>query len=232
MTAYLRQSCLSSGGLSLTLRNEDGQLQDAQCVRWTISSAHDGKRVSGIGMNAVRRGVGQYYAPWYADDPTGAFEIEWEYQRDWLSPIEKAVERFFVMDLDDPTNQAGHIRGLPPPGGHVFEPGVRVSGHDTTLRLTNANGSPANGYSVTWRVECSNRCVLIPWSPARTLGVGVYGVEFIVTTNGGEYFLRWRWSESIGSPLQEAVDVFQVVNPRCPKLGVEVVGYKVQPKGA
>lgn len=228
MTAYLRQSCLSSGGLSLTLKNEDGQFQDAQYVRWTVSSAHDGRRVSGIKMNAVRRGVGRYYAPWFADDPTGAFEIEWEYQRDYLSPVEKATERFFVMDLDDPTNQDGHIRGLPPPTGHVFEPGVRVSGNSMTLRLTNENGVAAYGHMVMWRVECSNGCVLIPWQAAKILDVGIYGVDFTVTSNGGQYFLRWQWSESAGTPLQEIVDTFQIVNPRCPQSGVEVVGYRAQ----
>lgn len=226
MTAYLRRSCLSSGGLSLTLRNEDGQLQDAENVRWTVSSAHDGRRASGIGMRAIRRGVGSYYAPWYADDPTGAFEILWEFQRNSSLPVERSVERFFVMDLDNPTDQAGHIRNLPPPGGHVFEYGTRIGDRDLVLRLSSANGVPASGHMVMWQIEYTNGCVLVPWQSAKILAVGEYCVEWVVSASGGQYALRWQWSEGTGCPLEEALDTFQVVNPRCPKQGVQTVGWK------
>lgn len=227
MTACIRQSCLSTGGLALTLKNENGQLQDALFVKWTISSAHDGRRVSGIGMNAVRSGVGKYYAPWFADDPTGSFVIEWEYQRDHQCAVEKFVDRFFVMDLDDPVSCSGHIKGLPHPGGRVFEPGYCVSGKDMTLCFTDSGGSPACGHMVAWRIEEQNGREVTPWRVAKTLGVGVYVAEFTVTVNGGQYLLRWQWSESPESPLQQAVDYFQVVNPVCPRFGVEVVGFKV-----
>ena len=88
--------------LFLTLRNELGQLQDAEYVVWTVTSAYDGKRVSGINMKAVRRDVGQYYASWYADDPAGAYEIVWEYKRGIGFPVEKIAERFFVSNSDKP----------------------------------------------------------------------------------------------------------------------------------
>jgi hypothetical protein len=218
MTAYLRRSTLSVGGLALTLKNELGQLQDAEYVLWTVSSAHSGRRASGIGMKAIRRGVGQYYAPWYADDPTGAYEILWEYRRDSSCPIEKATERFFVMDLDNPTCKCGHIRDLPPPGGHVFEPGARC---DLTLRLTGASGMPADGFGVLWRIECSKGCVIVLFASAVRLGVGLYGVDWVVSVHGGQYFIRWQWSEFPNAPLQEAIDTFQVVNPRCPGQGVQ-----------
>lgn len=225
MTAYLRPSCLSCGGLSLVLRNEHGQLQDAEYVIWTVSSAHDGKRVSGINMEAVRRGVGKYYAPWYANDPTGAYEIVWQYRKDCFSSVEKIVERFFVMDLNDSVKN-GHVKNLPPPGGKVFEPGSRVSGYDLTLRLTGHSGVAQDGYSVLWRIECKSGDVLVPWKPAKHLSTGEYGIDWVVSAQGGEYLIRWQWSESFDTPLEQAVDVFQVVNPNDPKQGVEVVGYR------
>lgn len=224
MTAYLRRSCLTSGGLSLSLKNELGQPQDAEYVVWTVSSAHSGKRASGIRMEATRRGVGQYYAAWYADDPTGAYEILWEYRRSCAFPVEKATERFFVMDLNDPTCKCGHIRGLPPPNGRVFEPGTLVKDFDMTLRLSSANGVPKDGYGVAWRIECIKGNVLIPWTPAKRLAVGEYGVEWVVSLCGGQYFVRWQWSELPGAPLEEAVDTFQVVNPMDAKQGVVSVG--------
>ena len=226
MTAYLRRSCLTSGGLSLTLRNELGQCQDAEYAVWTVSSAHDGRRVSGIRMKAVRRGVGRYYAPWYADDATGAYEIEWEYRRSSTSPVEKLVERFFVMDLDNPTNQAGHVRGLPPPGGHVFEPGVRVFGRDMTLRLTNAVGTPQDGYGVSWKIEHLRGHCHVSWQSAIRLAVGEYGIDWTVNAPGGEYAVVWRWSEFPGAPLEEVGDSFQVVNPCHPAQGIKSVGLR------
>lgn len=224
MTAYLRRSCLSSGGLSISLRNELGQLQDAESVLWTVVSAHSGKRVSGIAMRAIRRGVGQYYAPWYADDPTGAYEIIWEYQRDFSSQIERVTERFFVMDLDDPKCRCGHIRGLPPPGGHVFELERHVYGRELVLRLTNEEGVQEDAYDVLWRIECLKGNVLVPWQSAEHLSIGEYGVDWVVNVQGGQYFVRWQWKEFIDAPLSEAVDTFQVVNPADPKQGVEPVG--------
>jgi len=224
MTAYLRRSCLSAGGLSLSLKNDLGQLQDAEYVVWTVVSAHSGRRISGIRMKAVRRGVGRYYAPWYADDPTGAYEITWEYRKGAVFPVEKVTERFFVMDLDDPTNKCRHVRGLPPPGGHVFEPGTRVGGRDMTLRLTSAIGTPQDGYGVSWKIECIKGCLHIPWQPAVRLSTGEYGINWVVNVPGNQYVVCWRWSEFPNGPLAEARDTFQVVNPRCPSQGVKSVG--------
>ena len=224
MTAYLRRSCLSAGGLSLSLKNESGQLQDAAYVTWTVSSAHSGRRVSGIAMKAVRRGVGQYYAPWYADDSTGAFEILWEYRRDSFCPIEKVTERFFVMDLDDPTNKSKHVRDLPPPGGRVFESGTHVDNRDMMLRLTGATGMPKDGHAVLWRIECIKGREMTSWTSAKWLSTGEYGVDWTVAVQGGQYFVRWRWAEFPNAPLEEVVDTFQVVDPNGPKQGVVSVG--------
>lgn len=220
MTAYLRRSSLSSGGLCLSTFNEFGQSQDAESVVWTVSSAHDGKRVSGIRMRAVRRGVGKYYAPWYADHPTGAYEILWEYKMDAFSASQSATERFFVMDLDNPTGPCGHVRGLPPPGGHVFETVNRISGRDLTLRLSGANGTPIDAHGVCWRIECSNGNHITEYQPAVRLSTGEYGVDWRISIGGGQYFVRWQWSEAPGMPLEEALDTFQIINPSCPKQGV------------
>jgi len=224
MTAYLRRSCLSTGGLSLELQNDLGQPQDAEYAVWTVSSAHDGKRVSGIKMKAVRRGVGRYHAPWYADDPTGAYEVLWEYRKSPGFPVEKVVERFFVMDLDDPTCKSGHVRGLPPPGGRVFEPGTRILGNDMTLRLVGANGMPRDGHMVVWRIECSKGRELTPWKAGVRLSTGLYGMDQVVQWQGGLYFVRWQWSEFPGAPLESLADSFQIVDPKGPKQGVKSVG--------
>ena len=224
MTAYLRRSTLSAGGLALTLRDEQGRLLDPQFVLWTVSSAHDGRQVSGYRMRAVRRGVGQYYAPWWADDPTGAYEIAWEYQRGPCFPIERAVERFFVMDLENPTDQSRHVRGLPPPGGHVFEPRSKIGGNDMTLRLTGADGCPRDAYNVTWSVECELGRVLVCDQPAVRLGTGVYGVDWYVNVCGGQFRVRWKWAEFPGGPLSQGVDTFQVVNSVDPCRGVKPIG--------
>ncbi len=223
MTAYLRRSTLSAGGLALVVRNDQGQLQDPQFVLWTVSSAHDGRQVSGYRMRAARRGVGQYYAPWWADDPTGAYEIAWEYQHGPGFPVEKAVERFFVMDLDDPT-RGKHVKGLPPPGGRVFEPGTRVAGGDMTLRLTGATGCPADASQVTWSIECELGRILVPDQPATRLGIGLYGVNWYVNVCGGQFRVRWKWLEFPDGPRCEGVDTFQVVSPVDPHRGTKPVG--------
>lgn len=224
MTAYLRRSALSVGGLSLSLENEQGQAQDVEYVVWTVSSAHDGRRVSGQRMKAVRKGVGRYYAPWYADDPTGAYEVAWEWRRDPVSAVEQKIERFFVMDLDEPTCKCGHVKGLPPPGGHVFEPGVRISGQEMTLRLVSSSGTPRDATSITWSIECQTGQTLVPDTPAQRLSAGVYGIDWVVSVCGGLYFVRWKWSEFPGDPLATLADPFQVVNPVNPRYGVNSVG--------
>jgi hypothetical protein len=224
MTAYLRCSTLSMGGLSLSLENELGQPQDAQYVVWTVSSGFNGKQISGLRMKAVRKGVGQYYAPWYADDPTGAYEITWEYQRDVDFPIEKKTERFFIMDLDDPTCKSGHIHGLPPPGGYVFEPGARISGNEIVLRVVDSIGCQKDVSNVVWSIECSKGFTVWPETSAVRLSTGLYGVDWTVSVQGGLYFVRWKWSEFPGGPLTSFADSFQVVDPKNPRVGVVSVG--------
>lgn len=123
MTAYLQRSTLSSGGLSLKLTNDLGQLQDAACVMWTVQSDYTGKAASGLRLKAVRKAVGQYYAPWFMDDPTGAYKIIWEYQREFNSPLERFEQRFFVVDLDNATERHGRRSHACHGHGHEQEHG-------------------------------------------------------------------------------------------------------------
>jgi hypothetical protein len=223
---FLRRSTLSTGGLCIAFKDELGRLSDVESIFWTVSSSHSGKRVSGIRMRAIRNGVGRYYAPWYADDPTGAYEILWEYRVDASSPLEKTLERFFVTDIDDSLDKNGHAKNLPPPGGHVFETGSFTGDFGLVLCLINFDGIKQDGYNVVWRIECLSGNPVTDWKPAKRTSVGEYSTNWTVNVCGGQYFIRWRWSEFNGAPLEEAMDTFQVVNQVDMKQGLRPVGWK------
>jgi hypothetical protein len=224
MTAYIRYSSLSVSDLNLVLTDELGQLQDAEYVNWTIMSAYDGKQISGK-LLAIRKSVGVYYAPWFADVQTGAYEIIWEYRRSQYFNTETFTERFFIIEPGNATSHC-HVMNLPPPGGHVFEMCDKIEHDNLILRLADKNGKQVNAHCVTWQIWLNDESQFLTHKiEATKLDVGLYGVDWHVNVCGGQYKVKWEWREHECSPLQSATDIFQVVNQHDPTQGVTAVNW-------
>src|SRR5271157_2385569 len=100
MAAFLVRSNLSRGDLRLFLSNSNGYAQDASSVKWTVY-ARDGRQVSGRNLPAIRKEVGQYYAPWFTDVPNGNYKVIWEITQEFGGPTLKLVDFIFVVDPAD-----------------------------------------------------------------------------------------------------------------------------------
>lgn len=206
MTTYSRYSYLSSDDLCLTLKNESGQLQDAE-VFWTIVSAHDNRRVSGLCMKAIRKSVGKYYAPWYADGPTGTYKIRWQYRIDLASAYSEIFEDFFILDEGDVTNSSGHVRGLAA-GGTVFETESLV----TNLGLDiDRDGIPCDSPYVYWTIKNISGLAMSPRTSATKTATGRYHLVWAVNVIPGEYLVEWEFGD--GQTSACLTRKFDVVGP-------------------
>lgn len=222
MTAYVESRCLSIGGLRLFLRNEDGQLQDARYVRWTIYDLPTRKRVSGRGLAAVRRGIGEYYAPWFTDVKNGSYKIVWEFQREFHFPVERKSWPFFI--IHESSYQCCPDRvcsdGTPAPGSFTFFTGSCLNG-DLLLYLKDSNGFLIDAHSVNWTIfRASDGCSVSAKAAATKLGTGTYSADWKANQTGGDYYVLWEFQEAAGRPLQSKKLHFTLLCAADPIIGV------------
>lgn len=87
---------LTQSDLTLFLKNDDGFLQDAYAVFWSIRDAA-GRTVSARAF-ASRSDVGSYFAPWLVSaQESGDYQVFWEFQRDADGPLQSMVQGFYVL---------------------------------------------------------------------------------------------------------------------------------------
>lgn len=222
MTSYVERRHLSTGGLRLILRNESGQMQDARYVRWTIYDLPARRQISGRGLSAVHRNVGQYYAPWYTDVQSGSYEIEWEFQRDHSSAVERKRWPFFIVQESSYECCPNRVcpNGVPAPGGFTFLAGTCLHNGDLPLYLKDDNGFLTDAYMVRWTVFRSDGCPVTAKTDATKLSTGVYSADWIAIAVGGDYWVEWEFQEAMGLPLQSTRLHFTLVCAANPTMGV------------
>jgi len=223
MTAYVESRYLSIGGLRLFLRNEDGQLQDARYVRWTIYDLPMRRQVSGRGLAAVRRGVGEYYAPWFTDVRNGNYEIVWEYQREFNLPVERKSWPFFIVHESSYRCCPDRVcsDGTPAPGSFTFLAGSCLMDGALPLYLKDSNGFLVDAYSVNWTVcKASDGCPVSVKTAATRLGTGTYSADWRANQTGGDYYVLWEFQEAAGLPLQSERLYFTLLCAANPLSGV------------
>ncbi len=152
MTTFLTRSTLSRNDLRLFLTNENGYMQDAVSVRWTLYDK-SGVKVSGRSLPAIKRSVGTYYAPLFADVPNGNYSVKWEIQPDFNSPVYERVEQVFIVDPSSycpggPINS----QAIPISGRFTYLSGSTLGPGDLPLYLKDQNGYLRDAYAVFWTI--------------------------------------------------------------------------------
>lgn len=102
----------------------------------------------------------------------------------------------------------------------VFTPGQTLGRGDLDIFLSNANGNPANAYSITYAiyyVDPDTGAEVLIGSDARTPvnpAVGEYYASLQVPANAvpGDYRIRWTFQEYAGAPEQQVVQEWAVVS--------------------
>lgn len=214
MPSFLVGSDLSRGDLCLYLTNGEGLSQDAASVRWTVYAA-DGRKVSGKSLKAIRRQVGEYYAPWSAQVSNGSYQIVWEVFPTYDSPASIRVEPFFVVDPSS-FGPAMHQAAVPVPGGRAYLSGTILGPGDLPLFLTSADGFLYDAYSISWAVMDASGRQVSPRSAPGHFAQGEYFAPWTAASSSGDYTIRWEWQEAQGSPSQSADMRFSVINPYSP----------------
>lgn len=214
MAAFLVGSDLTRGELCLYLTNGEGLSQDAASVRWTVYSA-DGRKVSGKSLEAVRRQVGEYYAPWTAQVSNGGYQIVWEVTHSHGAPAAVRVEPFFVVDPSS-YGPAMRAESFPVPGGRAYLSGTFLGPGDLPLFLTAPDGFMYDAFSVAWTVLDASGRAVSPKTAGARFAQGEYYAPWVASVSSGDYVVRWEWQESLDSPLQSADMRFSVVHPSAP----------------
>lgn len=243
MAAFLTRSNLSRNDIRLFLTNENGYMQDAASVRWTLYDK-SGVKVSGKSLPAIKRSVGMYYAPLFADVPNGNYSVKWEIQPDFNSPIYERVEQVFVVDPSSYCpNGSINSQAIPIPGRFTYLSGSVLGPGDLPLYLRDQNGFLRDAYAVFWTIfspvydTCQPCCLgLSPWlrpdcqqfpvTPKTTaihLGLGEYYASYFVCLSSGDYKITWEYQEAVDSPFQSFSYEFSVINSASPIAVVEPI---------
>lgn len=216
MAAFLVRSNLSRGDLRLFLSNSNGYAQDASSVKWTVY-ARDGRQVSGRNLPAIRKEVGQYYAPWFTDVPNGNYKVIWEITQEFGGPAVKLTDFIFVVDpADYPCGRPINKDAVPAQGQFTFLSGQGLGPGDLPLYLKNDGGFPQDAFCVFFTIldavgNCAHMRAL-----AANCGVGVYYAPYFVNLCSGNYTVLWEWQTVQGSPLKSARVGFSVIDTGAP----------------
>lgn len=189
--------------LRLSIRNDLGQLQDADSVRWTVYRP-DGSAASGSLLPAVRRGVGTYYANWDPRGQAGAFHIVWDVSAGSGS---RRFTHGFAVGVPDSLPTGADASGL-----DVFIVGSTLVRGDAFLRVKDPSGLPADAYSVTWHVTDLTGLAVTARSLAVRAGPGEYYAPW-TPQSAGSFYVCWEWSDSPTSPTASAKSLVTVVQP-------------------
>lgn len=212
MPIVIRHSELGRGGLCLKLTNQLGQAQDAASVLWCVVD-QDGTPVSGR-LQAVRRSVGDYYAPWRATARQGTYTIVWSVTEQWDSAPVEHRQSFAVVDAGNfpASGEATITRGLEQAVG-VYLTGSVLGRGDMPLFLRDQSGYLADAYAVFWTVYDRNGCTVSARAAASHAATGEYYASWSVSSATGDYIVRWEWQETADSPLQSRDAGVSVVWP-------------------
>lgn len=213
MASFLVRSNLSVGDLRLFLSNEDGYPQDAVSVKWSIYDP-TGVRVSGENVPAIRKNVGEYYAPWYSDVRNGNYSIRWSIQETWASELRTIENKFFVIDPS--TYQVPGClpqQGIPLHGGFTYLTGSNLGPDDLPLYLRDENGFLFDAYSVFWSIRNSSGDSVLSRSEATHSATGSYFAPLQLNFQSGEYSILWEYQKDPSSPMQSIGMGFTVINP-------------------
>jgi hypothetical protein len=212
MTILLSQSEFTKDKLKLFLSDDQGRPSDALSVRWTVQT-HDGRVVSGERIPAVKKNVGDYYATWVSDVPTGSYQVLWEYQATELSKIQCILQPFYVLEpFEHKHSMHKIIRENPPaPNSLVFLPYSYLGPNDLFIIIKDENGYPFNVYAISWRIQGKNHHHHHPKSLAVQAGVGTYFAPWIAIARSGDYEIIWEYQADATSPLQKASQEFSIL---------------------
>lgn len=117
--------------------------------------------------------------------------------------------------------------------GVCFEPGSTLGRSDLNIFLTNASGNPANAHTVSFAlywVDPNTDAEVLIGDPERTPqnpAVGEYYAPIVVPNNAspGDYRIRWTFQQFAGSPSQQVVQEFGVVQAGSVGSNVSKSGY-------
>lgn len=223
MPAFLSQSNLSRGDLSLILTNDLGYRVDPYSVKWTVFT-NTGIRVSGNRLPAIRAGTGEYYAPWGICAKGGCHQITWEYQIEPGCEVIQHSESFFVIDRNRFCCSSAACSAVAPSAGcTTFMLGSLLGRGDLSIFLKDGDGIPLNAYSVTWQIVDMCGCVVTPERAGVQATVGEYYADWYVNVLGGDYTIRWKVIETIDSPAQSFSQSISIISPTtsiCSSVGI------------
>lgn len=213
MASFLVRSELSVGDLRLFLTNENGYPQDAVSVNWSIYD-QSGARVSGDGIPAIKKKVGEYYAPWYSDVRNGNYSIRWSIQETQSSGLRVVENKSFVIDPS--TYQVpGYMSrdGIPASGGFTYLTGSYLGQGDLPLYLKDDNGFLFDAHSVLWSIHDSKGRAVSGRSEAVHTTVGSYFAPFHVNLQSGSYSILWEFQKDALSPMNSVRMGFDIISP-------------------
>jgi hypothetical protein len=214
MAAFLVRTNLSRGDLRLYLTNENGYQQDAHSVKWTVY-AHDNSQVSGKSLPAIKETVGSYYAPFFTDVKNGSYRVEWEIQKESGDPVQRILERFFIVDPSSyqccPTKICGD--GVPAPHENTYLTGSILGRTDLPLYLKNSSGVSSDAFAVFWTVYNAVGCPVVHKTQASHAATGEYYASWRVDVCSGDYTITWEWMQDAVSPLESKSMRFSVIDP-------------------
>lgn len=207
---------LSRDGLTLTVRNSDGYLQDALQVRYTVYS-WDGLQVSGNSIEATRKSVGEYYAPWHTNSRSGSYKIIWEITDDSGYP-EKITENIFIVDKSDYVCGPDGIKktAVPPIGSGSFLSGTWTGPGDLPLYIKDNNGLPTPAYAVYWTIIDQSGRYVKEKTVASSSGTGEYYASWLASVPSGDYEIIWEYFDNSDSPASSKRMSFSVICPTDP----------------
>lgn len=214
MPAFLANSDLSSGDLRLSLTNENGLVQNAFRVTWTVFSSA-GVPVSGTGISALQCGVGRYYAPWCAKAVNGNYRIVWYVQYDPGCPIEEFEEKFFIVEPSAYQCLPNFVcdNGQPEPGGLAYLTGSVLGRGDLPIFLKDSSGVPIDPFAVFWTVLDAVGYPVTSRMEATKASTGEYYADWFINVLGGDYFIQWDWVAESGDPIESKKLTFSVISP-------------------
>lgn len=92
---FIAGTSLGPRDLPLYLKDDNGYLQSAYAVFWTILDMN--KRPQSVRTIATPFGVGSYYAQWIVGGSSGNYTILWEFQQGASDPLQSASMPFSVI---------------------------------------------------------------------------------------------------------------------------------------
>jgi hypothetical protein len=214
MAAFLVRTNLSRGDLRLYLTNENGYSQDAHSVKWTVY-AHDESQVSGKSLPAIKETVGSYYAPFFTNVKNGSYRVEWEIQPESGDPIQRILERFFVVDPSSYQCCPNKIcdDGVPAPHENTYLTGSLLGPGDLPLYLKNSSGCSSDAFTVFWTIYNAVGCPVVHKTTASRVAMGEYYASWYVDVCSGDYVITWEWMQDAISPLESKSMRFSVISP-------------------